>query len=74
MEDKSYSHRGLYAEASIRILEKLLENPQFVAGLHSRTAQLSNAFRMAVAVGLDELEKRYNNIGKNKEDGQSSND
>ena len=65
MDDKSYSHRGMYAAVSLKILEKLLENPEFVAGLHARTAQMSNAFRMSVAIGLNELEKRYNKIDKN---------
>ena len=72
MDDKSYSHRGMYAAASLKILEKLLEDPQFVATLHSRTAQMSNAFRMAVAIGLDELEKRYNKIKKSDDEKDSS--
>jgi hypothetical protein len=71
MDERSYSHRGLYAAASLHILEKLLENEAFAAALHSRTAKLSNAFRMAVAVGLDELEKRYDKI---KENGKNTND
>ena len=65
MDEKSYSHRGMYTAASLAILQKLLENEAFVAILHARTAQMSNAFRMAVAIGLDELEKRYNKKDKN---------
>lgn len=47
---------------------RLLRNPKFRETIHTRTAQVSNVFRIAVSLGLAELEKRYSKANK---DGQT---
>lgn len=59
MQDKSYAHRGYFAKEAFETIERLLKNPQFRESLHTRTAQVASVFRVAVAIGLEELERQY---------------
>jgi hypothetical protein len=59
MHDKSYAHRGYFTKASFDAIEKLLKNADFRETIHSRTAQVSSVFRIAVGIGLEELERHY---------------
>jgi hypothetical protein len=59
MHDKSYAHRGYFTKASFAAIERLLKNPAFRETIHSRTAQVSSVFRIAVGIGLEELERLY---------------
>ena len=59
MQDKSYAHRGYFAKEAFATIERLLKNPQFRESLHTRTAQVASVFRVAVAIGLEELERQY---------------
>jgi hypothetical protein len=68
MQDKSFAHRGYFSKQSFEAMGRLLRNPKFRETIHTRTAQVSNVFRIAVSLGLAELEKRYS---KAKKDGQT---
>jgi hypothetical protein len=59
MQDKSYAHRGYFSKEAFSTIERLLKNPQFRESLHTRTAQVASVFRVAVAIGLEELERQY---------------
>lgn len=59
MQDKSYAHRGYFAKEAFATIERLLKNPLFRESLHTRTAQVASVFRVAVAIGLEELERQY---------------
>lgn len=64
MSDKSYAHRGYFSKESFETIERLLRNPKFRETIHSRTAQVASVFRIAVSIGLSELEKHYAEEGK----------
>jgi len=69
MSDKSYAHRGYFTKESFETIERLLRNPKFRETIHSRTVQIASVFRVAVAIGLAELEKRYAEEAKAAEQG-----
>ena len=68
MQDKSFAHRGYFTKRSFDTMERLLRNPKFRETILTRTAQVSNVFRIAVSLGLAELERRYS---KDKTDGKT---
>ena len=67
MSDKSYAHRGYFTKESFETIERLMRNPKFRETIHSRTAQVASVFRIAVSIGLAELEKRYAEEAKAEE-------
>jgi len=67
MSDKSYAHRGYFTKESFETIERLMRNPKFRETIHSRTAQVASVFRIAVSIGLTELEKRYAEEAKAEE-------
>ena len=67
MSDKSYAHRGYFTKESFETIERLMRNPKFRETIHSRTAQVASVFRIAVSLGLAELEKHYAEEAKTEE-------
>jgi hypothetical protein len=59
MEDKSYSFRGYYPKEAVKSLEKLLLSKAFRKAIDAKTPKMSHVFRIAVSMGLYELEVKY---------------
>lgn len=58
-DDTSFPYRGFFPAAEVENMKRLLEDPDFVARLHARTPRLSNGIRLAIAIGIEELERKY---------------
>jgi hypothetical protein len=58
-DNASFPYRGFFPSEDLARMKRLLDNPDFVARLHARTPKMSHALRLAIALGIEELERKY---------------
>lgn len=58
-DDSSFPYRGFFRAEDLERMKRLLHDPAFVARLHAKTPKMSHAIRLAIALGIEELERKY---------------
>ena len=59
--ESSFTYRAFLPERDLNDLRRMLEESAFVDRLHAATPRLSHAIRLAIAIGLEELEREHPN-------------
>ena len=59
MVDKSYACRGYYPKEHIERMRKLLESKSFTDAFKDTNMRLPHIFRLAIGIGITELEKKH---------------
>lgn len=58
-DDSSFTYRAFLPEQDLADLRRMLDEPAFAERLHAPNPRLSHAIRLAIALGLEELERAY---------------